>query len=65
MSAEAQAHLFEPFFTTKTGGVGLGMSMARQVIEQHGGRVEVTSEPGAGTTVRVVVPGPRDGEDDG
>jgi signal transduction histidine kinase len=58
----ARARLFEPFFTTKGSGVGLGMAMARQVIEQHGGRVEVTSQPGAGTTVRVVVPGPRDGE---
>jgi signal transduction histidine kinase len=65
MSREALARLFEPFSTTKDSAVGLGMSMARQVIERHGGRVEVTSQPGAGTTVRVVVPGRRGGKSDG
>jgi len=65
MGPEVQARLFEPFFTTKTDGVGLGMAMARQVVEQHGGRVEVSSQLGAGTTVRVVLPGPKQAEDDG
>jgi signal transduction histidine kinase len=59
MEAAVQARLFEPFFTTKADGIGLGMALARQTIEQHGGRVEVTSQPGAGTTVRVVLPGQR------
>jgi two-component system, NtrC family, sensor histidine kinase HydH len=56
MTPEVQAHLFEPFFTTKADGIGLGLVSARQVVEQHGGRVEVSSQTGTGTTVRVVLP---------
>lgn len=63
--AEVQARLFEPFVTTKADGVGLGMVTARHVVEQHGGRVEVRTQAGAGTTVRVVLPEPRQAGDDG
>jgi signal transduction histidine kinase len=56
IAPELQSRLFEPFFTTKREGIGLGMTVAHQVVEQHGGRVEVCSQPGAGTTVRVVLP---------
>jgi len=58
MSAEAQAHLFEPFFSTKGPGQGrgLGLAAAYGIVKQHRGYVEVESEPGRGTTVRLYLP---------
>jgi CheY-like chemotaxis protein len=58
MTEEVKAHLFEPFFTTKGPGVGtgLGMSMVYGMVKQSGGHVEVESQPGAGTSVRIYLP---------
>jgi two-component system NtrC family sensor kinase len=56
MSAETRTQLFEPFFTTKPDRVGLGATIAGHIIEQHGGRVVVHSEPNVGTTIRVALP---------
>jgi len=56
MDAETRAQIFEPLFTTKSFGVGLGMVIVRQVLERHGGRVEVRSAPGSGSTVDLVLP---------
>lgn len=58
MSQEVKARVFEPFFTTKqTGsGSGLGLSMVYGFIRQSGGRVEIESAPGQGTTVRLHLP---------
>lgn len=53
---EVMERLFEPFFTTHTDGVGLGLSVAREVVERHRGRLEVESQPGAGATFRLWVP---------
>lgn len=57
MSAEFLAHsLFKPFQTSKKTGLGIGMYQTKTVIEAHGGRIAVQSEPGKGTTFRVSLP---------
>ena len=49
--------MFDPFFSTKgTVGVGLGLSIAKRVVEDQGGTIAVESTPGHGTTVRVCLP---------
>ncbi|RMG21003.1 MAG: sensor histidine kinase [Deltaproteobacteria bacterium] len=55
---EIRSRIFDPFFTTKPvgQGVGLGLSLTRQMIENHCGRVEVDSSPGQGTRVSLWVP---------
>jgi PAS domain S-box-containing protein len=57
MSEEQMRNVFEAFYTTKTNGLGLGMSYAKRVVEQHGGRISVESREGEGTTVRAYLPG--------
>ncbi len=58
MSEEVQQHVFEPFFTTKGPGKGsgLGLSVVWGIVAEHDGTIEIASAPGAGTTVRVVLP---------
>jgi signal transduction histidine kinase len=55
---QVQSRLFEPFFTTKPvgEGVGLGLSVCHAIVTDCGGSIAVSSEPGAGTTFRVVLP---------
>ncbi len=48
--------LFDPFFSTKEGGVGLGLSIAHRIIDQHRGKIEVESTPGVGTLFTVWLP---------
>jgi signal transduction histidine kinase/putative methionine-R-sulfoxide reductase with GAF domain len=48
--------LFDPFFSTKEGGIGLGLSIAHRIIDQHHGKIEVESHPGNGTLFTISLP---------
>jgi two-component system nitrogen regulation sensor histidine kinase NtrY len=56
ISQEAQQHLFEPNFTTKTSGMGLGLSIVRNIIQTAGGKIEYETSAGLGTTFYVHLP---------
>ncbi|WP_158516070.1 two-component system sensor histidine kinase NtrB [Syntrophotalea acetylenivorans] len=56
MTPKEQSRMFDPFFTTRKTGTGLGLAMVHQIVEQHGGRVEVESAPKKGTRVEVILP---------
>jgi signal transduction histidine kinase len=56
---EQRTRLFVPYFTTKKGGTGLGLAIVQGIVSDHGGRVEVKSAPGAGTTVTLFLPARR------
>jgi hypothetical protein len=56
ISPEHLPNIFRPFYTTKGDGTGLGLSLARRIVEDHHGRIDVTSTVGKGTTFAVVLP---------
>jgi two-component system cell cycle sensor histidine kinase/response regulator CckA len=56
MAPEVRSRIFDPFFTTKRAGRGLGLAAVRGIVEAHKSHIEVESEPGAGSTFRIVFP---------
>jgi signal transduction histidine kinase len=54
--AEVRARIFEVFYSSRGGGTGLGLPIARQIVERHGGTIEVESVEGRGTTFRIRLP---------
>lgn len=56
IAPEARQNLFVPFFTTKQRGSGLGLAISQRIVEEMSGRIEVTSQPGLGTTFSVLLP---------
>ncbi|NLI14276.1 two-component system sensor histidine kinase NtrB [Pelotomaculum propionicicum] len=56
MDKQTLANMFNPFFTTKDSGAGLGMFISKKIIDNHGGHIEIQSEPARGTTVTVLLP---------
>ncbi len=57
MNPEDMSKIFDPFFTKKEEGVGLGLSISTRIVDEHGGWIEVESEPGKGSTFTVILPG--------
>jgi signal transduction histidine kinase/FixJ family two-component response regulator len=57
MNEETRKHCLEPFFSTKgKSGTGLGLAMVYGVMERHEGKIEIQTEPGKGTTIRLIFP---------
>jgi two-component system, NtrC family, sensor kinase len=56
IATEIRAKIFEPFFSTKQGGTGLGLALTQQIIVEHGGAIDIESEPGEGTRFTVRLP---------
>ncbi len=56
IAAEDMAHIFDPYFTTRRAGTGLGLPIAKNVVEGLGGTVAVSSRPGDGTEIRIELP---------
>jgi two-component system, LuxR family, sensor kinase FixL len=56
LSAEQRQRIFDPFFTTKTKGTGLGMAIAKRIVEAHGGQIGVGSGSNPGAEIRITLP---------
>jgi signal transduction histidine kinase len=56
LNAEQRTRIFDPFFTTKTKGTGLGMAIAKRIVEAHGGVIAVGSSPASGAEILIDLP---------
>jgi len=56
ISADHLKRIFEPFFTTKATGTGLGLAVAREIVQLHGGRIDCSSRCGRGTVMTISIP---------
>ena len=58
MTADVEERAFDPFFTTREVGMGagLGLTLSREIVLKHAGKLLLMSEPGAGTVVRIILP---------
>jgi signal transduction histidine kinase len=56
MSAADLERLFQPFRTNFPSGTGLGMAISYRIVQEHGGRIEVTSKEGSGTAITISLP---------
>jgi len=56
IGADSLVQVFYPYFTTKPGGTGIGLAISQKIIADHGGSIELESEPGQGTTVIILLP---------
>jgi len=56
ISVEDMAHITEPYFTRKKNGTGLGLFIVQRILHEHGGHLELLSEPGRGATARIFLP---------
>jgi signal transduction histidine kinase len=56
MNRETAGRIFDLYFSTKDAGTGLGLPIAKKIVEEHGGAIRVASEPGKGTTVVIELP---------
>lgn len=56
LTREQLARAFQPFYTTKDSGTGLGLAICRQIMQEHGGSIQIASEVGVGTTVTLQLP---------
>lgn len=63
--ANSLDQIFDPFYSTRPGGTGLGLSVSYDIVARHGGRIEVESQVGKGSTFTVILPAKEDLDDDG